>query len=214
MSSTNELPTGGLLYVDPVALQQQLAVNWGFLLAVGALNLVGGILALCAPISATVTILGILTIFMIFFGCVNMCGVCYLEQCYRVPAFVGGFFIALLGVLMASNVVQSLVVLTILVAITYMLEGLARSTLALLNRDMPGWGATLISGICAILLSIIIITAMPTSAAYTLGILLGVNWVTYGIQRIALGMIGRATSNEALTNAPAATTGGDYATAP
>jgi uncharacterized membrane protein HdeD (DUF308 family) len=214
MSSTNELSTGGLLYVDPVALKQQLAANWGFLIAVGALNLAGGILALIAPISATVAILSILTMFMIFFGCVNMCGICYLEQPYRVPAFIGGFFIALLGVLMASNVVQSLMVLTILVAITYMLEGLARSTLALLNRDMPGWGATLISGICAILLSIIIIGAFPTSSEYTLGILLGVNWVTYGIQRITLGMMGRATSNEALANAPAANTDGDYVNAP
>lgn len=93
-----------------------------------------------------------------------------------------------------------------------MLEGLARAILAFLNRDMPGWISVLISGICAILLSIIIITAMPTSAEYTLGILLGTNWVTFGIQRIMLGMVGRSTASEALatTNAPT----GEYANAP
>lgn len=80
MSSTNELTTGGLLYVDSAAMTQQLAANWGFLIAVGSLNLFAGILALCLPVAATVTILGVLTVFMIFIGTMSMFGLCYLVR--------------------------------------------------------------------------------------------------------------------------------------
>lgn len=201
----------GLFYVDQDALKQELAVNWGWIVALGSLNLVGGILALCAPIAATVAILGILSFGMIFFGSINMCGVCYLEKMYKVLAFVTGLVIALLGVLMASNVAISLAVLTIIVAITYMVEGVACIALALMNRHMYGWLSVLISGICAILLSIIIISAFPTSSEYTLGILLGVNWINYGIQRIFLGLYGRSTAKEALA---ASSSGGEYVNAP
>lgn len=169
-------------------------------MAVGVLNLVGGILALFCPILATVTILNLLTFGMIFLGTVNMFGFCYLEECYRIPAFISGFMLALLGVLMASNVILSLALLTLLVAIIYMLEGLVRSAIALKNRDMPGFMSVLISGISAIILSLIILAGFPASSEYTLGILLGCNWVIWGIQRISLGNMGRKTANAALAN--------------
>jgi uncharacterized membrane protein HdeD (DUF308 family) len=200
------------MQVDPAALEMQLARSWGWMMAAGAINLVGGIMALCAPITATLAFLGLLTFGMILMGSINMCGVCYLEECYRVPAFLGGFFIALLGVLMASNVVESLMVITILVAVSYMLEGVIRSILAFKNRDMPGWTSVLVSGISAILLSFIILAAFPMSSEYTLGILLGVNWVTWGVQRIVLGMVGRAKANQALESA--GTGGAEYVGAP
>ena len=187
--------------VDSAAFEMSLARSWGWIIAAGVINLIGGIMALFAPITATVALLGLLSFGMILMGTINMCGVCYLEECYRVPAFIGGFIIALLGVLLASNVARSLMVLTIIVAIAYMFEGIVRSSLALKNRDMPGWSSVLVSGICAILLSLIIIAGFPLSSLYTLGILLGVNWVTYGVQRIVLGMVGRAKANQALEGA-------------
>jgi uncharacterized membrane protein HdeD (DUF308 family) len=66
--------------------------------------------------------------------------------------------------------------------------------LALSNKDMSGWVSYLVSGICSILFSIIVWSAFPASSVYTLGILLGVNWVTYGCLRIVLGLAGRSTA--------------------
>jgi uncharacterized membrane protein HdeD (DUF308 family) len=70
----------------------------------------------------------------------------------------------------------------------------------------------LVSGIFAIVLSLILILALPRDSEYTVGILLGVNWVIHGAQRIALGLKGRATANAALA---AANSGeGGYENAP
>ena len=219
MSSPNEVAmegnspvAEGFLAVDEASFTQEIAGNYGLIMAVGALNLIGGVMALMSPIAATVTILGLLTFCMILLGGLNMCGAfLYYEKIYRIPAFVSGFVLSLLGILMASNVIVSLSIMTLIVAINYMVEGCARSAIALKNKSMPGYLAVLVSGISAILLSIIILAAFPTSSEYTLGILLGCNWVTWGLQRITLGFMGRSTANAALANFSAS---GGYVNAP
>jgi uncharacterized membrane protein HdeD (DUF308 family) len=188
----------GAAEVDVHMLEYELSKNWGFILAAGIINVIGGIIALSSPITATVVAMAFLTGAMILMGFINLVGVCYVENCYRLASLLGGSVMLLLGVLMATHAVESILVLTSLVAALFMVEGLFRSILALKNRDMPGWGFGLASGICAIFFSILIICAFPRSSETTLGILLGVNWLTYGAQRVALGMMGRATANGAL----------------
>jgi len=165
----------GAVEVDAAILEYELAKNWGLILSIGIINVIGGIFALISPVSASVVVLAFLTGAMIVIGFINVCGVCFVENCYRLASLLGGSFMLLLGILMATHVVERLVVLTSLVAAIFMSEGLFRSILALKNRDMPGWGLGLASGICAILFSILIISAFPRSSEYTLGILLGVN---------------------------------------
>ena len=45
-------------------------------------------------------------------------------------------------------------------------------------------------------LSIVIISAFPTSSLYTLGILVGVNLVIIGMGRIAVATVGRSTAQD------------------
>jgi hypothetical protein len=77
----------------------------------------------------------------------------------------------------------------------FMIEGFFRCRLAKRNRDMTGWRSTFGSGVCAILFSLLVLLAFPSSSAYTLGILLGVNLVMFGTLRIALGLMGREIAN-------------------
>lgn len=203
MSSRYEsTPLRNLFYgaaeVDVAVLEYELSTNWGFILAAGLVNVICGFFALMSPVAATVVVLIFLSSAMILMGITNLLGVCYVENCYRLVSLLSGLFMLLLGILMATHSITSLKVLTILVAVLFNIEGLFRSTLALKNRDMPGWGIGLASGICAILFSITIISAFPQSSESTLGLLLGVNWMVYGVQRIALGTIGRKKANEAL----------------
>ena len=100
---------------------------------------------------------------------------------------------------MATHAVESLKVITVWIAIIFMMDGTHRIVLAMKNRDiMRGWIGTLVSGICAILFSILVLIAMPGSSTYTLGILMGVNFVTFGLFRISIGMIGRQLAHEQL----------------
>jgi uncharacterized membrane protein HdeD (DUF308 family) len=102
---------------------------------------------------------------------------------------------------MATHSVTSLAVLTSIVAALFLVEGVFRCILALKNRDLSGWPLTLASGVIAVAFSITVWSAFPTSSEYTLGILLGVNWITYGCLRIALAMYGRATAQSLIDSA-------------
>ena len=184
--------------VDEVTLKHEISINWGFILAGGVVNVIGGILALCSPAAASLVVVGFFSCAMIVVGSINLLGVCYAENCSRIASFLNGSILVLLGVLMLSNAVTSLFVLTSLVAALFMAEGLFRTILAMNNREMPGWGWHLANGICSILFSIAVVVALPASEAVTLGILLGCNWLTFGLQRVAIGFIGRTISNEAL----------------
>lgn len=184
-----------LLAVDTEELSRELAKNWGLILVVGAINLLGGILALLSPIAATVVALAFITAALIVVGCFNLLGACYHERCYKTASGLVGTVQILLGILMATHAVESLIILTWMIAVMFMIEGSFRCMLAYRNRDMTGWRSNFGSGVCAILFSLLVLLAFPSSSAYTLGILLGVNLVTFGTLRIALGLMGREIAN-------------------
>ena len=77
-----------------------------------------------------------------------------------------------------------------------MCEGMFRTSVACSNKNMPGYCATYFSGLSSILLSIIIIAAMPVSAIETIGILLGCNLTTLGMYRLIIGCAGRSLVQE------------------
>jgi len=201
-SYSNEgTPLLGLtMVVDAAAFDVQLASDWGWILSAGIINLIAGICALFCPTAATTVVLVFLAGGLIVVGAINMMGVCYVEQCYRSATFVSGAVQLALGILMATHSVTSLKVLTSVVAALFMVEGIFRCTLSIKNRDMSGWGLSFASGVIAVVFSILVWSAFPISSEYTLGILLGVNWVTYGCLRIALAMYGRATAQTLITS--------------
>lgn len=156
--------------------------------------MIAGVFALMSPITATVVITEFIACALIVVGTISMLGVFFVEKCYRFATFIAGAVQLALGICMSSNVLQSMVVLTAIIAILYMVLGVFQCSLALSNRDMPGWGWYLTSGIGAILFSAIVWSAFPSSSVYTLGIICGVNWVTSGFFRVALGFSGRSTA--------------------
>ena len=139
---------------------------------------------------------------LIVIGAVSMLGVLFTEKSYRCATLVMGCAQLALGIGMSTNILTSMEVLTVMVAILYMALGMFQCSLALGNRSgMPGWGMHLTSGIAAIFFSAIVWSAFPASSVYTLGIILGVNWLTNGIFRVGLGVRGRATAQSVMGSA-------------
>jgi uncharacterized membrane protein HdeD (DUF308 family) len=172
------------------------------ILASGIISLVAGIFALMSPVTATVFVVTFLSCALIVVGVFSMLGVFFTEQHYRCPTFVMGAAQLALGICMLRNIVTSMVVLTGIVAVLYMILGVFHCFLACGNTGMPGYGSYLTSGICSILFSVIVLSAFPTSSVYTLGIILGVNWVTSGIFRIAVGFSGRSEAKTLMSAVP------------
>jgi len=188
-----------LTVIDAELAATELALKWKWVLAGGILNVVFGTILLCTPIFATAAVLWWIAFILTLVGLMNIgaatCGYTDYsgDSTTRGGTMLAGFAQLGLGILAFKYPMESLLLLTVLAAVVFMTEGLFRMALAFSqpSRTLPGWIVLCISGACNVALSLIIVLALPYSAAYTVGILVGVNVLTLGFARISLGLVGR-----------------------
>ena len=179
-----------LIAVDAELTSVAIARNWGWILCVGIINMTAGFFALVAPITATSFILHFVSAVLLFAGGASMTGLCFAEDGMKTQSFILGITKAILGLVLWFYPLESLMTITIIIAIVFMLNGVFLCSVALKSRESPTWGWLFVNGLSAIILSTIVMSAFPTSSLYTLGILVGVNLVTIGMARIAIGIQG------------------------
>jgi uncharacterized membrane protein HdeD (DUF308 family) len=203
--------------IEEDVMEAEVAKKFKFLIAVGIINLLFGICALFYPLTTSNIVVKVLAINMILIGLVNMIEF-FGPKYYRGPAVAGGFPLVVLGFLMLAGV-GTFTVMTILVALVYLVGGIFRAVLAKKHPEMLGSKIVFVSGIVAILISIIAIVTvigidfglLPSAysaAAVNFALLLGINWIAYGGQRIALGLKGRDLVKKDLESDTGV--GGDY----
>jgi len=73
-------------------------------------------------------------------------------------------------------------------AMFFVLEGVFLAVGAIQMRSHSGWVWTLISGLAAIFLGVMIYGGWPSSSAWVLGLLFGINLIFSGTSLLALGM--------------------------
>ena len=85
-----------------------------------------------------------------------------------------------IGVLLLRNPNAGLLIMTVLLIVYFMIEGISKIIFALNIRPFTGWGWLLLSGIISILLGAYLWADMPLSAAWVLGVLLGIQLIVEG----------------------------------
>ena len=162
-------------------------MNRYWLIILGVLLILGGVLTLIHPFPASLTI-------EIFAGWAFLVlGILQIVAAFRHRGDGSALWLGLIGALMALIGVEllrdplaGLVALTAVVAIAFIVSGLIK--LALWNglRGTPfGWGI-LLSGAVSILLGIMVLTNIPMSAAVLLGTLLGIEMISSGVTTLLL----------------------------
>jgi uncharacterized membrane protein HdeD (DUF308 family) len=79
-----------------------------------------------------------------------------------------------------------MVLLTLLLAAVFVIDGAAQLALAFELRPVDGWGWMLLSGIIAIGVGMLLAAELQEMSLVTLGILLGVSFLITGLARIVL----------------------------
>jgi uncharacterized membrane protein HdeD (DUF308 family) len=92
----------------------------------------------------------------------------------------------IVGMLFLRNPGESLVTLTLLLIVFFMVEGTSKVIFALTIRPLANWGWVLASGIVGILLAFHLWTSIPVTAVWLIGVLLGIELIAEGI---ALGRL-------------------------
>ena len=147
----------------------------------GALMVIAGLVALLFPVFssvAAVLMLGWLLIFSGIFQAISLIGAT------NVPHFwlqlISVTLSILIGVLFVRNPGQGLITLTMLLIVFFMVGGMAKIIFALTIRPFPNWGWVLASGGIGVLLSIYLWSSLPVTAAWLLGLLVGIQLISEG----------------------------------
>ncbi|HUU66819.1 MAG TPA: HdeD family acid-resistance protein [Methyloceanibacter sp.] len=147
----------------------------------GVLLVVAGFLALVYPLIASVTIIVLLAWILIMSGVLQGIG---LIGARHVPHFwlqaISAVLAILIGLLLLRAPGSGLLVITVLLIVFFMVEGIAKVIFALTIKPFPNWGWVLGSGIVSIFLAVILWANMPLSADWLLGVLLGIQLMCEG----------------------------------
>ena len=147
----------------------------------GALMFAAGVLALIYPVLSSVAVVYLLGWLLIISGLVQGIG---LIGARNVPHFwlqlISVVLSVIIGFLFLTRPGDGLLTLTLLLIVFFMIEGFSKIIFALTIRPFPNWGWVMLSGFVGVVLALLLWSMMPISAAWLLGVLLGVLLICEG----------------------------------
>lgn len=145
-----------------------------------------GIAAIAIPPLFTYSIEILLGCLLVIFGVVQ--GFRALKS--RDSGFLGSIVTAvvalILGVLLLVYPITGIITLTILIAIFFLIEGIAQLYLGFQMKEVKGWGWIVFSGLVSLFLAGLIWSDLPGSAAWVIGLLVGINLLIFGFSQLFL----------------------------
>ncbi|HTP30474.1 MAG TPA: DUF308 domain-containing protein [Anaeromyxobacteraceae bacterium] len=111
--------------------------------------------------------------------------------------FLVGVVYILGGIYLAFHPGLSLATLTLLLGAIFIVEGVMRAVLFFQLRTLPRAGWILFDSLMTLLLGVLIIGGWPTSSAWAIGTIVGVNLLVSGFTRLMLSVAARKAINAA-----------------
>lgn len=162
--------------------------NRGWFLALGILLIAAGSLAIIYDVAATL-------LSVLFFGWLLIfVGAYETLQAFWQPRW-GGLFLHLMGGILSLVVGFHLVtspavgalVLTLVMAIYFMVIGVFRTVTALVMR-FPNWGWVLFSGVVTFILGVLIKQQWPAAGLFIIGLFIGIDLIFSGWSYVMLAL--------------------------
>lgn len=176
------------------AVGKALHEHWVLYLVEGVVLLVLGATAIVLPALATLAVTILLGWLFLVSGIIGLVTTFWMRHA---PGFWWSLLSAVLGIvvgiwLLVAPVTGALSLTVILVAF-FIIEGVASIMFSLDHRrELSGqWGWMLVSGIVDLVLAVLIFAGLPSTAAWAIGLLVGINMLFGGVALIALALHAR-----------------------
>jgi uncharacterized membrane protein HdeD (DUF308 family) len=176
------------------AVANALHEHWVLYLVEGVVLLVLGLAAVVIPPLATLAVTMLFGWLFLVSGVIGLITTFWMRQA---PGFWWSLVSAVLGIVVGALLLVSPVSgafsLTIVLVAFFIIEGIASIMFALDHkRELSGrWGWMLVSGIVDLVLGAMIYAGLPSSAAWAIGLLVGINMVFGGSALIAMALHAR-----------------------
>ncbi len=176
------------------AVGRSLHQHWVLYLVEGIVLVVLGAAAIVIPPLATIAVTILVGWLFLISGVVGLFTTFWMRHA---PGFWWALLSALLGIVLGvwllAAPITGAVSLTILLVVFFVIEGVASIMFALDHkRELSGqWGWMLVSGIVDLILGAVIFAGLPGTAAWAIGLLVGINMIFGGVALIAMALHAR-----------------------
>lgn len=173
-----------------------LRAKWGWIVALGVVYLIAGIIALGSVVTATVVSVFLVGIMMIVAGIGEVIGAFQIKTWGRFLLWVlVGVLYIVAGFVTFENPVLAAALLTFILGISLLASGIIRLFLAFSVKQEQSWIWVALSALITVVLGLMILARWPVSSLYVLGLFLGIDLVMAGAGWIGLGLgLKRATA--------------------
>jgi uncharacterized membrane protein HdeD (DUF308 family) len=151
-------------------------------LITGVLMLLGGAAAILVPAAASVTIAIFIGWLLVYAGIVQLVHAFRHREAGRARAWtvVHGLITLAAGVYIVVAPLSGTITLTVVLAVWFMVSGALQLGLWWAERGQPGAGLIAFNGVLSTILGILIAVSLPSSAAWAIGLLVGIDLVFWG----------------------------------
>jgi uncharacterized membrane protein HdeD (DUF308 family) len=170
--------------------------HWKLFLIEGIILIVLGLIAIVVPPIATLAVAILVGWLFLISGILGLVTTFWMRHA---PGFWWSLLSAVLGIaagiVLLARPLTGALSLTLVLIVFFVIEGIASIMFALEHkRELSGrWGFMLASGIIDLIIAAIILMGLPGSAAWAIGLLVGINMLFGGSALVAMAMHARGT---------------------
>lgn len=166
--------------------------NWGWILASGLLLVILGILAMSAAVFTT--LMSVILLGGVLFASAVVMMINTFQYWLHKPGFMSHFLVALLymiaGLTLMFTPIPAAFSLTVIMAVFFIVIGFFRIIFSAAYQ-LPSWGWSFLSGLITLLLGIMILTQLPDSGFYIIGLFVGIDLFIWGWAFVMLSIMAK-----------------------
>jgi uncharacterized membrane protein HdeD (DUF308 family) len=163
--------------------------NWGWIVALGVIYLIAGVVALGSVVVATVISVYLVGLMMIVAGVTEVVGSFLFKSWGRFLLWLLiGILYIVAGVAAFQNPQLAAALLTLILGVSLLFSGLIKIVMAFAVNQERSWIWVALSGVITAILGGIILARWPVSSLYILGVFLGVNLIFSGAAWLGFGL--------------------------
>jgi uncharacterized membrane protein HdeD (DUF308 family) len=183
----------------PPELKEALGKSWKMLMTAGIISIVLGAIAIIVPPLASVTITLLVGILLL------VGAVAYVAEAisrgttgHRIWSAILAVLYVIAGVWLIINPVSGTITLTWVLAVFFLIIGVFRIVAGIQARgQVPNAGWTIVNGVLAVIIAVLVIGNLPSSAAWAIGLLVGIQLLFDGIMMVTAASAGKKLTESA-----------------
>jgi uncharacterized membrane protein HdeD (DUF308 family) len=169
---------------------------WWVFLVLGILLCVGGIVAIAYPFFSSVAAVLVLGAILIIGGVFTIVGAFWAGKWSSlVLQLLVGILYVMVGMAIRDAPAESIAVLTLFTAAFFIVAGIFRIVVSLIER-FPQWGWVFLNGLITLIAGLIIYDTFPVSVLWLIGLLLGLDLLFHGWSWVMLALFLKKLPNE------------------